>query len=266
MHSSFNPVVESVRQLADNWEAVVRDRGTGDIEDRPGIAIRWADNRFPFWNCVTLTEQGCDDRSLEKSLSETAAYMRGKRETGLVWLFEDLLDPPCRAQLPEIADRAGFALSLTAYGMAGDILPVDEPHHPALDFVRVTTEEQLTAYADLNSRAYGMPLEAGRAGLGGSALWKTGIHAYLGLANGRPVSAAAVRASGDSLFAILVATAPEEQRKGYGEATLRKALFEGGRATGLTRTVLHATEAGAPVYARIGYQKVGRIGLYALKS
>lgn len=169
MRLSLDPVVESVRQLADNWEAVVRDRGTGDIEDRPGIAIRWAENRFPFWNCVTFTGQDCDGRSLEACFSEAAAYMRGQRETGLVWLFEDLLDPACRARLPEIADRAGFALSLTAHGMAGDILPIGEPHHPELEFVRVATEEQLTAYADLNSRAYGLPLEAGRAGLGGSA-------------------------------------------------------------------------------------------------
>jgi len=47
--------------------------------------------------------------------------------------------------------------------------------------------------------------------------------------------------------------------EGYGEATVRKALYEGARATALKRTVLHATEAGFPVYRRIGYRKVARL-------
>jgi GNAT superfamily N-acetyltransferase len=160
---------------------------------------------------------------------------------------------------------SGLGLSLSGFGMAGDILPISEPHHPKLDFVRVTAEDQLMAYADLNARAYGMLLEAGRDGLAGSALWKSGMYTYLGLENGVPVSAAATVATGNCLFLALVATAPEAQRKGDGEATVRKALFEGARATGLTRTVLRATLAGVPVYERIGYRKVASIGFYGLQ-
>jgi GNAT superfamily N-acetyltransferase len=94
-----------------------------------------------------------------------------------------------------------------------------------LTFVRVSSEEQLLAYADLNSRAYAMPLEAGRDGLQGSALWKTGVFAYLGLRDGIPVSAAATVKTNDCLFLALVATAPEAQGKGFAEATVRKALY-----------------------------------------
>jgi len=190
--------------------------------------------------------------------------MRQKSRPGLVWLFEELLSPSARSELPAAAERAGLSLSLTGFGMAGDILPIPEPSHPSLRFVRVTTDDQLTAYADLNSRAYGMPLEAGRDGLGGSVLWKSGIYAYLGLENDVPVSAAATLPTNGCLFLALVATAPDAQRKGYGEATVRKALFEGAKATGLTRTVLHATMAGAPIYQRIGYRKIATIRFYGL--
>ncbi len=79
------------------------------------------------------------------------------------------------------------------------------------------------------------------------------------------MSAAATMANNGCLFLALVATAPEAQRKGYGEATVRKALFEGANATGLTRTALHATMAGAPVYQRIGYRKVATIRFYGLR-
>jgi predicted N-acetyltransferase YhbS len=92
------------------------------------------------------------------------------------------------------------------------------------------------------------------------------MYAYIGLENGVPVSTAATVETNGCLFLALVATAPEAQRKGYGEATVRKALFEGAKATGLTRTVLHATMAGAPVYERIGYRKVATIRLYGLAA
>ena len=258
-------VLESVQQLADTWRAFVIDHGRGEARDVPGMAIRWGESKFPFWNCITFTEAGADAALLDRRLAEAAAYMRQKTEAGLIWLFEDLLDPACRAGLPAAAERAGLSLALSGFGMAGDILPMPEPNHPNLRFIRATTDDDMLAYADLNSRAYGMPLEAGRDGLGGSELWKSGMYTYLALENDVPVSAAATVQTGDCLFLALVATAPEAQRKGYGEATVRKALHEGAKATGLTRTTLHATMAGAPVYERIGYRKVASMGFYGLR-
>jgi GNAT superfamily N-acetyltransferase len=256
--------LESVQQLADTWRTIVTDYGGGDVRDLPGMAIRWANSRFPFWNVVTFTDRIADAGLLEERLSEAAAYMRQRRQSGLIWLFEDLLDPSCLPELPAAIERAELCLSMSGFGMTGNVPTTSEPSHPNLRFIRVTTDDDLRAYADLNSRAYGMPLEAGRDGLNGSELWKSGIHAYLGLENDVPVSAAAAIRTHDCLFLALVATAPEAQRKGYGEATVRKALFEGAKATGLTRTVLHATMAGAPVYERIGYRKVAKIGFYGL--
>jgi GNAT superfamily N-acetyltransferase len=258
--------IESVNQLADTWKTFVMDHGPSDVSDLPGIAIRWADSKCPFWKCLTLTEQGADSRLLDERLAQAAAYMRRKSQPGFIWLFEDLLERSCRADVPAAAAQAGLELSFTGFGMASDISSIAEPVHPGLNFVRVTSDEELTAYADLNSLAYGMPLEAGRDGLEGSALWKSGMmHTYLGLEDGIPVSAAATVKTKDCLFLALVATAPEAQGKGFGEATVRKALFEGAKATGLKRSVLHATPAGAPVYERIGFHKVTDIHFYGLR-
>ena len=258
--------VESVHQLAETWRAIVNDRGSGEVCDIPGLAIRWSDTKFAFFNCITLTDVGADPRLLEERLVQAVDYMRTRSESGLIWLFEDLLDESARKALPEVAKRAGLTRALTGYGMAGDFLPIAEPSHSNLRFVRVRTEEELMAYADLNSRAYGMPLETARDGLRGSTLWKSGMYTFLGLENDVPVSAAATVETNGCLFLALVATAPEAQRKGYGEATVRKALYEGAKATGLTRTVLHATEAGFPVYKRIGYKSVATIGFYGLSA
>lgn len=257
--------VESVEQLSTVWRAMVLDRDAeADVRDLPGIAVRWADCRFAFWNAITLNEAGADAALLDRRLGQAADIMRSKERPGFLWLFEDLLADDARAALEEAARRAGLAHAFPGTGMAGDLLPVPEPHHPDLTFQRVTTDAQLRAYADINSRAYGFDLEDGRDGLAGSRLWKRDVYAYLALRDGVPVACAATVEAQGRLFVVLVATEPDQQRRGYGEAVTRKALYEGARATGLTRATLHATVAGAPVYPRIGFEPNSPMRFYAL--
>jgi ribosomal protein S18 acetylase RimI-like enzyme len=246
---------------------MVLDRDpTADVRDLPGIAVRWADCRFGFWNCITLTEVGANTELLEQRLGQAVDIMRSKKHPGFLWLFEDLLDDDARAVLSTAAERAGLEYAFPGMGMAGDLLPIPEPIHPDLTFVRVATDEHLRAYADLNSRGYGMSLEDGRDGLVGSALWKDKVYAYLGMRDGVAVTCAATIEAQGRLFVVLVATDPEWQRRGYGEAVTRKAMNEGGRATGLTRATLHATVAGAPVYPRIGFKPNSPMHFYSMKS
>ncbi|MEU3610383.1 GNAT family N-acetyltransferase [Streptomyces sp. NPDC035033] len=258
---------ESMEQLTVAWRAMVLDRDPdADVRDLPGIAVRWADCRFAFWNCLTLTEVGADARLLELRLRQCAEIMSAKERPGFLWLFEDLLDDGARAGLDAAAERAGLVYAFPGTGMAGDLLPVPEPSHPDLTFVRVTTDDQLRAFADLNSLAYGFPLEDGRDGLEGSTLWKETVHAYLGMRGDTPVTCAGAVEADGRLFVALVATHPEWERRGYGEAVTRKALYEGGRATGLTRATLHATAAGAPVYPRIGFKPNSPMRFLALQG
>jgi GNAT superfamily N-acetyltransferase len=254
-----------MEQLAAVWRVMVLDRNPrADVRDLPGIAVRWADRRFAFWNCLTLTDVGADAGLLKQRLNGAAEIMRSKSHPGFLWVFEDLLDDPARAVLGEAAGEAGLAYAFPGTGMAGDLLPIPEPAHPELTFVRVTDDALLTAYADLNSRAYGFPLEDGRDGLAGSSLWKNDVFAYLGLRDGVPVTCAATVEADGRLFVVLVATDPAWERRGYGEAVTRKALYEGARATGLTRATLHATAAGTPVYPRIGFRPNSPIAFYSL--
>ncbi|MEV6180448.1 GNAT family N-acetyltransferase [Streptomyces sp. NPDC052015] len=259
--------IESMEQLAVVWRAMVLDRDAdADVSDLPGIAVRWADSRFAFWNALTLTDVGADAHLLGQRLAQAADIMRSKKQPGFLWLFEDLLDEEARATLETATERAGLEYAFPGTGMAGDLLPVPDPVHPDLTFVRVTTDEQLRAYADLNARGYGFPLEAARDGLVGSTLWKDQVYAYLAMRGDVPVSCAGTIAADGRLFVVLVATDPEWQRRGYGEAVTRKALYEGARATGLTRATLHATVAGAPVYPRIGFKPNSPIRFYGLKD
>ncbi|TDC37178.1 GNAT family N-acetyltransferase [Micromonospora sp. 15K316] len=250
--SSTADSVESRDQLIAVWTRLVQDRG-GQTDTDNGVSRMWADSIFGFWNAVTLTGVDISVDDLSDQLSRAALFMRDKSQAGYLWLFEDLLSPQARHELlPRIAE-AGFELAFSGRGMAGD-LSIPEPHHPELKFRRVETDDDLVTYGEINARAYGMPPEAGPAALGGSGLWRNDAYAYIGYRDGRPVACAATIGGPDSLFLALVATMPSEMRRGYGEAVTRKAIYEGIKQTGQRRVVLHATQAGQPVYERIGYR------------
>ena len=126
-----------MEQLALVWRAMVLDRDPdADVRDLPGVAVRWADCRFAFWNCITLTDVGVDADLLGQRLSQAADIMRAKKHPGFLWLFEDLLDDGARSMLETAAGQAGLQHAFPGTGMAGDLLPIPDPVHPDLTFAR----------------------------------------------------------------------------------------------------------------------------------
>jgi GNAT superfamily N-acetyltransferase len=258
--------VESMAQYASVWKVLVGEFPSADLEDRPGLSISWADSPFPFWNAVFLTEPSMDAAELRNRLSAAAAYARRKRQSGLIYLCEEYLTGSAKAALPLALAAAKLELSLPVHGMAGDILPLAAPSHPALQMRRVMDEAQLMSYAEINCEGYGFPLDWGRVGFHATNLWTEKAYSYLGYEGDRPVCGASVVVHDASLYLALVATRPSAQRKGYGEAVVRHALQSAHESTGLSRTILHASDAGFPVYRRVGYHKTASILAYKLSG
>jgi hypothetical protein len=242
--------VESKNELIAVWTRLVEDRG-GVPADAEGVSYLWADKPFAFWNTLTLTGEDIPAEDLSEQLVRAASFMRGADQGGYLWLFEELLSPRAKEELERRLEDAGLEIAFTGDGMAGE-LSLTEPEHPELVFRRVETEDDLETYGEINALAYDMPPEVGRGALAGSKLWLDEAYAYLGYRDGEPVTCAATIATTGALFLALVATLPGHRDHGYGEAVSRKAIFEGARATGRSRVVLHATAAGRPVYERIG--------------
>jgi GNAT superfamily N-acetyltransferase len=116
-------------------------------------------------------------------------------------------------------------------------------------------EDSCAAVFDVNAAAYGVSLDACKATYGKPAFW-TGHVPALGRVDGRPVASAAVFMVDGYRYVALVATMPEQQRRGYAEAVMRHALDVAAATCGDKPTFLHATDAGRPIYARMGYQPV----------
>jgi hypothetical protein len=182
---------ELLHQYLTMWKVFTEDHGNADDSQHAGLVLRWTNSAFPFWNMIFLDEENMSIELLQARLHAAADYMRGQPGRGFVNIFEEQLDENAQSLVPELAKRAGLVFGLNQHAMAGNILPVAEPSHPALRFQRVRTDEHLRALADLNSLGYGFTLDMGRAGLVGSKVWKSDhMHAWLGLENDKPVCCA----------------------------------------------------------------------------
>ena len=253
MDKANTELVESLDQFITIWRLIGRPFPQVDATDRPGLAISWPNTRFPFYNSLFLTEQLTDARVLQDRVQEAAAYMRARPYGGLFVVCLDNLSRSAKENLAAILARAKFVQAIPMTGMAGDILPMEAPGHPALRFVRISDESTIQALGELNCVAYGVPIETSLSLVKEPTLWHQHAYGFVAYEGDNPVSTATAIISEGCVFLFLVATAPDARRKGYGEAVTRHALQRAHEATGIRRTVLHATELGYPVYLRLGY-------------
>jgi ribosomal protein S18 acetylase RimI-like enzyme len=253
-------VVESLRQFITAWKGLGKPYSGVDQIDKPGLAITWPDIPFLFYNALFLTEQLTDSETLQNRVQEAAAYMRGYSNGGLFVVCLDNLFGAAKESLPAILDKTNFVVpALPLTGMEGDILPMDAPGHPALRFERVVAGTQtLQDLAQLNCVAYHLPVEMGRCVVDEHTFWGEDVYGFVAYEANKPVSTTTAMVQEDCLYVLLVATASEARRKGYAEAVLRHALHAAHAATGIRRTVLHSTEAGYPLYLRVGYDTTAK--------
>jgi predicted acetyltransferase len=74
-------------------------------------------------------------------------------------------------------------------------------------------------------------------------------------------SALGVYDHGDDAYVTYVATRPEARGRGLASGLLAVALLEA-RERNQAISSLHATKAGAPVYARLGYESAGAVQMW----
>jgi GNAT superfamily N-acetyltransferase len=152
-------------------------------------------------------------------------------------------------------ERCGLAPAIPLTGMIATHLEPAMATPEGLELVVPDDEAGLSALLDVNGVAYAMDLAAGAQLVGGSSFW-TGHVPAVGLVEGRPVACAAVLIVEGHRYVAMVATDPSWQRRGYGEAAMRHALEVAAERHGPLPTFLHATDAGRPLYERMGYRPV----------
>jgi GNAT superfamily N-acetyltransferase len=239
----------SLRQFSQAWRLMCTLAPAPQIVIGDGIEYIFSGCPVAFFNVALVTGRAVDDERLRTHAEDACAWAADK---GVPWLFvvtHETLNPGVDATA--ILDRAGFVSLMPLTGMvATQVTPVAPPS--GLELTVPPDDASCAAAVDVNSAAYSMDLEAAKALVGRRAFWANHF-IVLGHADGKPASTAAVMMVDGLRYVALVATDPGYQRRGFGDAAMRRALELSAAAHGEVPTVLHATEAGRPVYERMGY-------------
>jgi ribosomal protein S18 acetylase RimI-like enzyme len=152
----------------------------------------------------------------------------------------------------DVASHSGYALMLPMISMEAEALAPPRRPLATLDIVRIDGDGAARDLAALNAAAYNMPIDMFEC-LATGTFWSADCYAYVGYVNAQPVSSSVALPVDRTVYIAFVATAPDEQRKGYAETVMRHAVLQGQRAMHVRRTTLHATEMGRPLHSAMGY-------------
>lgn len=252
--------LESNAVFASVWRKFAESFENADIATRDGLAIGWPDVPLTMYNNIFLARNVKDAEILKARVHDATSFARAKRQAGLVTVCHELLEGQTRFELDDIFESEGYMPAITLTGMAGNILPLAAPSHRDLRIERA--EDNGVTVTDINCLAYGFTLKTGRASLLRKSFWQSAF-SYVAFIGDRPVGTATVIVQRECLYLALVATVPEAQGKGYGQAVVRHALQRAYEATGLKRTILHATQVGYPLYDGLGYRTAAHFTGYA---
>jgi len=251
-------VIESQQLHIAIWRRFAEDFAGAQTEDRDAVTALWSHTPFPFWNFIFISESVHSSEELKAATDEATAIAATKKHPGLICVCLSLLDERSREQSDSILSAAGFPISIPITGMTTGHFPLTLNCPTSLRIEQASDFQILT---ELNSNAYGVPLEAAKSSTL-SEQFAQDAFIYLGYEADRPVCTAAVIVQENVLYLALVATSENARGKGYGEAIVRHALQKAHEETNLTQAALHATDMGKPVYERIGFQPVADFRWY----
>jgi ribosomal protein S18 acetylase RimI-like enzyme len=164
-------------------------------------------------------------------------------------------------------EDAGLAASESELAMAASLSTLrDDGAEPGgLEIRRVETGAELSDFARINAANWSPPdRDVVRFyELAAPILLAPGspIRLYVGYAGGEAVAASELTVGGGVAGLYGISTLASHRRRGFGTALTLRPLLDA-RAEGLALAVLQASDAGAGVYRRIGFEEFGGITEY----
>jgi GNAT superfamily N-acetyltransferase len=253
----------SVRQFSEAWRLMCTGVAGSTTAAVDGVRYIFSGCPIAFFNVAFPTARDVSAGALKAGADHARAWASDK---GVPWLFlvtHEALEPGTDAAA--ILDGCGFAPMMPLTGMIAEhVAPVTNMPE-GLELTVPNDDAGCAAVLNVNGLAYGMDLEAATPLVGTPAFWANHFP-VLGLAGGKPACSAAVMMVDGYRYVALVATDPAQQRRGFADAAMRRALEHSARVHGERPTVLHATEAGKPVYERMGYRTISAHTIFMDKA
>jgi ribosomal protein S18 acetylase RimI-like enzyme len=239
-------------------------QGGGIVHDEPVMTWISTGTRIPFYNGVIRTRLSASDA--DRAIEAIAGRFH---EHG--WLMAWWVMPPSRpADLVRRLEAHGFTPWTGDLGMAADLttLPDAVPLPEGVSVERVRTRQGQEDWLRAFGAGFGID-EARLAIYGrlplGAAPEESLFRFFLARHHGVPVATSLWFPAADAAVIDEIATVPDLRRRGIGTAVTHAALRDA-RSSGYRTAVLVASEAGAPVYRRLGFVPHGRREIYQLPA
>jgi ribosomal protein S18 acetylase RimI-like enzyme len=255
----FVPVAENLRE---SFRVIAASRGAGEVRELKGVSIAAAGVTFQMFNAAFLSAPVQSENDLAQRLMLASLHFNARGLEWAFWVCEDWMDARLRRKSRQIFDKSGLRHSVDLPGMVAErVLPAVRKL-PAMEVRRVHNGREAVDFCGIGSTCFHVPIAWFREVFDSPSVWDQ-FAAYVAYVRGEPVSTAAIVIGGGGLGVYNVATLPEHQCHGYGEAVMRYALEDARRSTGIERSILQSTPAGLRLYSRMGYQTVANVAVYS---
>jgi ribosomal protein S18 acetylase RimI-like enzyme len=256
---TFENVADNLRE---SFRVVAAGRERGEVRELPGVSIAAAGVTFQMFNAAFLSAPVLTEAELHQRILLSASHFNVRGMEWAYWDCEDWIDGRTRRKSRQIFERQGLRHSVDLPGMVADRIAPPVKPLPALTVRRVADTATREAFCAIGSVCFHVPINWFREVFDNRVVWDN-FAAYVGYRNEAPVSTAAIVMGGGAIGVYNVATMPDQQRHGYGEAVMRYAVGEAQKEHGMERSILQSTPAGLRLYERMGYRKITRVSVYA---
>jgi GNAT superfamily N-acetyltransferase len=178
---------------------------------------------------------------------------RAYEETGvgrsMVWAA------PADEDAHELLGRAGYVRYAEAPAMALELARLPAEDDPLDEWSDAPEPWELARVVE---RSYGLEDGSVTQAIDG---WLSSATAYVARQQGRPVACLTLLREGADAGVFLVGTVPEARGQGLARRLLQRALHDA-REHGATVSTLQSSRLGYPVYQRLGYRELCRLGMW----
>jgi GNAT superfamily N-acetyltransferase len=233
----------------------------------PGVLIISSGIAFPMFNAAfhLAPAMGSVDE-LERRIAIARVHFNVRGLRWCYWVCEDRLQRSVARRTREIFGRHDMHMAMSSPGMVTDELPPPARALPDLEIRRVAGEPSRLAFAHIMSVAFGIPFAVANEVYGTGNIWRTGFTGYVGYLDGTPVASTAIVIEAGVIGIYAVGTLPGYQRRGYAEALLRYAVDRARAESALERLVLQSSQAGLPLYLKLGFRKVTEFQVFVSET